>query len=153
MRRRDDAIEKQHDFRALAHHRDGDDGAQRGKRALAQAHRLPDLAQFGSHRPGVVRHPQDVPAQHDHGEAQDGSGEYLLAGAFERIRQGGGERRDQAGSGDAQRDAAGDPAATPGNALGGRQHDADDQAGLHRLAKDYDHADEHAGLLAVCKCE
>ena len=50
-------------------------------------------------------------------------------------------------------DAAGDPAAAAEDALGRRQHDADDQAGLHRLAEDDDQADEHAALFPVCNCE
>ena len=75
---------------------------------------------------------------------QDRGGEDLLAGALEHIRQRGGEDGDQAGAGDPRRDAAGDPAASAGDALGRREDDADDQAGLHGLAEDDDHADEHA---------
>ncbi len=147
MRRRDDAVEEQHDLRALAHHRDGDDARQRGERALAEPHCLADLAHFGRHGAGVVRHPQDVPAQHDHGETQDRRGEDFLAGALERIGQGGGEYGHQAGAGDPRRDPAGDPAAAPGDPLGRGEDDADDQPGLHRLAEDDDHADEHGDLF------
>ena len=143
MRCHDDAVEEQHDLRPLAHHRDGDDGGQSGERSLAEPHRLADFAQFGGHGAGVVRHPQDVPAQHDDGEAQDRGGEHLLAGAFERVGQRGGEGGHQAGAGGARGDAAGDPASAAGDALGRGQDDADDQAGLHGFAEDDDQADEH----------
>ena len=76
VRRRGDAIQEQHHLRPLAQHRDGDDGGQRGKRALAEPDRLPHLAQFAGHAARVARHPQDVPAQHDHREAQDRRGEH-----------------------------------------------------------------------------
>ena len=149
----DDTVEEQHNLRSLAHHRDGDDCCQRGERALSEPHRLPDLAQFGGHRAGVARHPQDVPAQHEHGEAEDGGGEHLLPGAFEGVRQGGGEGRHQAGAGDPGGDAAGDPAAAAADPFGRCEDDADDQPGLHGLAEHDDQADEHAVDPRARDCE
>ena len=71
-------------------------------------------AQLGGHRAGVVRHPGDVPGQHDDSETPGCGGEDLLPGALEGVGQRGGKGGDQAGAGDARGDAAGDPAAAPG---------------------------------------
>src|ERR1019366_7300920 len=45
-----------------------------------------------------------------------------------------------------RRDAAADPAASPGDTLGRRQDDPDDQPCLHDLAEDNNHTDEHKAV-------
>ena len=59
------------------------------------------------------------------------------------------ESRDQAGAQHAARDAEATHSARRAHALGGGQHDADDQAGLDDFAKDDEKAREHATYSAI----
>ena len=111
--------------------------------SLTQSHRLANLPEFHRQGSAVARRPGDVPAQHEHREEQDRCGEHLLAGALERIGQGGGEYRDETGAGHTRGDAAGNPASSPDDTFGSRQDDADDQSSFHDFAEDDDKADEH----------
>ena len=146
MRPDNDAVEKKHNLGAFPHHGDGDNGGQRGQRSLSKPHRIANRPEFGGHATGMMRHPQDVPAQHDHGEPKDAGGENLLSRTFECIGQGGGENRHETGAGHARADPGGDPTATADDALGCGQDDADDQPGFQGFTKDNNQTHEHAGF-------
>lgn len=92
----------------------------------------------------MARHPYIVPAEHDHGNAQDYGIEHLLADAGHGVREGTGEHSEQAGAGGTAADAEGDPAGAAGHAPGRGQDDANDQAGLEDFAEDDEQAGQHA---------
>ena len=139
-----DAVEEQNDLRPFPHDRDRDDGRQGEEGALPEPDLFAELAEFAGHGAAVVRHPDDVPSQHDDSEQQYGCGKGLLSGALKGIRQGAGERGDDTGAKEAGGDTARDPSSAPQHAFRGCEDDADDQAGLHRFPEDDDQTDEHA---------
>lgn len=91
----------------------------------------------------MMRHPDIVPGQHHHGDAQNGCVEQLLPHARKKLRERARERRDDAGGKHARQHPAADPAIAIGNRAGHREHDADDQAGFEDLAKDDDECCQH----------
>ena len=142
---RGDAIDEQHRLRAFAQHRRAGHHRKRGERPASLHHRLAQRARRAGHLPAVPGHPDVVPAQHPHGEQQDGAGEQLLPGAGEGVGDGSGERRHQGRAQQAAGDPGGDPGAAPPHADRGGHHDSDDQGGFQHLAE-HDHGDgEHRG--------
>ena len=143
-----DAIEKQHDFRALAQHRDRDHERERGKRLRAGNDSLTGGAHVGGKLAAVPRHPDIMPAEHQHREAENAGVEQFLAVAAEQLRQSASKQRHQAGAKHAGRDAAGDPTPAARHARGHRHDDADDQSGLENLTKDDQKRRKHGHLTA-----
>src|SRR5215470_15046139 len=88
-------------------------------------------------------HPDIVPGQHDHSEAQNRCVEQLLPHAFEQLRQGAREGGNETSCQAAREDTAGDPTIAIFDRARDREHDADDQAGFEDLAKDDDERREH----------
>ena len=134
--RRGDAVEKQHHLGAFAQHRDRHHDGERQQRFGAGGNRLAGRAQLGDKLAAVPRHPDIVPGQHQHREAENAGVEHFLAAAAEQFGQAAGEQRHQAGAEYAGGDAAGDPVTAPHHSRGHSHDDADDQAGLENLAKD-----------------
>ena len=142
----EDAVEEQHDFRALAQHRKSYHHDERGHRPLARAHRRTDRGHLGCHLAAVARHPDRVPHQHHHGGAEHAGVEQFLARTFERVGDGLGEQGDDAGTERAEEHAGRNPVSAAADAAGRSQHDADDQTGLDHFAEDDDERAEHAAI-------
>jgi hypothetical protein len=96
----------------------------------------------------MPRHPDIVPAEHQHSEAENAGVEQFLAAAAEQLRQPAGEQSDYAGAEHAGHDATCDPAPAPGDAGRHRHHDADNQAGFEDLTK-YNHQRSKHGHLGT----
>ena len=105
--------------------------------------------QFARHLAAMAGHPDIVPGEHRHREKQDGGVEQFLAIALEQGRQFAGESRDQTGAQYARQHAAGDRPAAPGHALGGGQHDADDQTGFDHFAEDDEQRGQHYSAITT----
>ena len=138
-----DAVEEQHDLGALAQHGDRHDHRHAEQRLVAGRDRLAHRPHRVRHLAAVLAHPDIVPGEHDHGDDQHGRVEHLLPVAGQRRRDLPGEGREQRGPAQAGGEPARDLAAPPGDALGGRQHDADDQPGLQHLAEDDQRTRKH----------
>ena len=110
-----DAVKKQNDLRALAQHRDRDHDGKRRERLRSGDHRFAGGAQFGRKLAAVPRHPHIMPREHEHGEAENGRVEHLLATATEQVRKSAGKDRDQASAEHARCNAARDPTSAAGN--------------------------------------
>ncbi len=144
---RDDAVQEQRDLAAFAQDGDADHHGQRQQRLGAVRNGLADRAHFPGDFPAVMRHPDIVPGQHDHGDAEDCRVEQLLSHAREQLRQGTGERRDEAGRKRARQHPAADPAIAMRHRAGHREHDADDQSGFEYFAEHDDEGGQHGYRL------
>ena len=144
-----DAVEKQRDLAAFAQDGNADHHGQRQQRLAAVHDGLAGRAQFAGHFPAVMRHPDIVPGQHHHGDAQNGGVEQLLPHARKELRQRAGKGCDDAGRKRARQHPAADPAIAVRDRAGDREHDADDQSGFEHLAEDDDEGGEH-GISTYC---
>src|SRR5438132_192045 len=94
-------------------------------------------------RAPVHRHPDVVPREHHHGDAEDRRVEELLAHALRKLRDRLRAARDDERADDAEREAAEDEAAPSGDPARRRAHDADDERGLEDFAEDDERGAEH----------
>ncbi len=90
-------------------------------------------------------HPEVVPGQHDDGRDQYRGVEQLLPDPLQRAGDDFGQAGNDERAGDADDDAATDPAAAAGDAPRRRQHDRDDERGFKSFAEDDDCRGEHLG--------
>ena len=141
------AVEKQRDLGALAQHGDADDDGEREKAFLARRDGMAHRRQFARELASVTRHPDVVPGEHQHGEAEHAGVEQLLPASRERARKLLGESGDDERAQEARRRAGEDDGARSRDAARDRERDPDDQAGLDDLSKDDDERAEHVERL------
>src|SRR5206468_858266 len=105
-------------------------------------------ANLGRQLAAMGRHPRIVPAQHEDGDPENAGVEVFLPGALESAGNRAGEDGHENGAGQSGRYAGPNPETTAGEPARRRQHDADDQAGFDRFAKDNDESGNHRSYSA-----
>src|SRR5262245_41682063 len=145
----DDAIKEQHDFGTLAQSCKADHQGERRHRALSGAYRPAYRGHGGGHLLTMARHPQIVPHQHDHSDAEYAGIEKLLAGPVESAAERFRKCRQQGRAQHAQCNPSGNPVAATRYAAGDGKHDADDQAGFDDLTKHDNEGAQHPSYSAI----